>query len=202
MDGATVTSMDVPAHMTTEDSRSADEGLRASMRDYQAGSLDAFHVIYANLAPPLGRYLRYLARNPDRAEDLLQETFLQMHRSRATYNPAFPVTPWAFGLARYVFLMNRRAARRYDAVHDPHEDVPEVAVPAEMENLASADAVRRAVAGLAQDQSEPLVLHHVWGFAFDEIAGMLGISSAAARARSSRAMSELRRVLQAERRNS
>jgi RNA polymerase sigma-70 factor (ECF subfamily) len=183
-------------------SRPDDAALRASMRDYQGGALDAFHEVYGALAPPLRRYLRYLARDADRAEDLLQETFLQMHRSRASYNPAYPVAPWAFGLARYVFPMHRRAARRFAAVHDPRETLPEVPVPAEMEALATTDAVRRAMAALSVEQSEPLVLHHVWGFAFGEIAGMLGISPAAARARSSRGMAELRRVLESERQTS
>jgi RNA polymerase sigma-70 factor (ECF subfamily) len=181
--------------MTDEGPLPADARLRASMVAYQAGSLDAFRAIYADIAPALRRYLLYLARHRDLAEDLVQETFLQMHRSRAAYNAAYPVAPWLFGLARYVFLMNRRAARRYAAVHDTATEPPDVPVPAEMDHLATTDTIRRAIAGLDADQSEPLLLHHVWGFTFDEIAGMLGISPAAARARSSRAMAEMRRRL-------
>lgn len=162
------------------------------MRDYQAGSLEAFSVIYAEVAPALRRYLLYLARRPDLAEDLLQETFLQMHRSRALYRTAYPVAPWLFGMARYVFLMNRRASRRYAAVHDTAAEPPEVPVPAEMERLATTDAVQRAVRALDVARSEPLLLHHVWGFSFNEIAGMLGITSGAARTRASRAMAEMR----------
>lgn len=165
------------------------------MVEYQAGSVDAFRAIYAELAPALRRYLLYLTRHRDLADDLMQDAFLQMHRSRATYNPAYPVAPWVFGLARYVFLMNRRAGRRYAAVHDASVEPPDVPVPAEMDQLATTDAVQRAIATLGVDQSEPLLLHHVWGFTFDEVAGMLGISAAAARARSSRAMAELRRQL-------
>lgn len=162
---------------------------------YQGGSLDAFREVYAVLAPPLGRYLRYLTRRGDVADDLLQETFLQVHRSRASYDPNLPVAPWAFGLARNVFLMHRRALARFSAVHDAGGEVPEVPVPAEAETWATRDLVQRAVASLEADQAEPLLLHHVWGFSFDEIAGMTGLTSAAARARSSRAMALLRAAL-------
>jgi DNA-directed RNA polymerase specialized sigma24 family protein len=49
-----------------------------------------------------------------------------------------------------------------------------------------------SLACLSADQAEALLLHHEWGFSFDEIAGMLGISAAAARARASRGMVDLR----------
>ena len=84
---------------------------------YQGGSLEAFQEIYAQLAPGLRRYLSHLAGSSEIADDLLQETFLQMHRSRAAYNPKYAVRPWVFGLARNVFLMNRRAARVRDMAH-------------------------------------------------------------------------------------
>jgi len=148
--------------------------------------------VYAVLAPALRRYLRYLTRGSDSADDLLQETFLQMHRSRAAYNPACAVKPWVFALARNVFLMNRRAVRRRDTFFDTPAELPDYPVPPDVEQLGSADEIRRCLAGLAADQAESLLLHHEWGFTFDEIAGMIGVSAAAARARASRGMAELR----------
>jgi RNA polymerase sigma-70 factor, ECF subfamily len=70
-----------------------------------------------------------------------------------------------------------------------------VPVPAEVERLADADAIRRCLAQLPADHGEALTLHHVWGFSFDEIAGMLGVSAVAARARASRGMARLRAEL-------
>ncbi len=169
--------------------------LHALMAEYQQGSLEAFQALYAHVAPGLRRYLRHLTRGADAADDLLQETFLQMHRSRAAFNPAYAVKPWLFGLARNVFLMNRRATRRWDAVHDTRGELPDFPVPPEVEKLGSADEIRRCVADLDADQAEALLLHHEWGFTFDEIAGMLGVSSAAARARASRGMARLRSAL-------
>ena len=162
---------------------------------YQGGSLEAFEEIYAQLAPGVRRYLSHLAGRSDIADDLLQETFLQMHRSRAAYNPEYAVKPWVFGLARNVFLMNRRAARNWAKVQETREDLPEFPVLPDAERLGSKDELRRGLAHLPPDRAEALLLHHEWGFSFEEIAGMLGISAAAARARASRGMAELRVAL-------
>jgi RNA polymerase sigma-70 factor, ECF subfamily len=169
--------------------------LRAVMIRYQGGSLEAFQEIYAQLAPGVRRYLLHLAGGSQVADDLLQETFLQMHRSRAAYNPAYAVKPWVFGLARNVFLMNRRAARRWAEVHELREDLAEFSVLPEVDRLGSKDEIRKSIASLPPDQAEALLLHHEWGFTFDEIGGMLGISAQAARARASRGMADLRVAL-------
>ena len=65
----------------------------------------------------------------------------------------------------------------------------------EADRLGSQDEIRRCVADLSPDQAEALLLHHEWGFSFEEIAGMLGIRAAAARARASRGMADLRLAL-------
>ena len=165
------------------------------MIDYQGGSLAAFQEIYAQLAVDIRRYLIHLSDGSQMAEDLLQDTFLRMHRSRAAYNPAYGVRPWVFGLARNVFLMNRRAARRFSRVHEWRDDLHDFPVLPEAERLASQDEIRKGLGRISPDQAEALLLHHRWGFSFDEIAGMLGISPAAARARASRGMTDLRIAL-------
>ena len=172
-----------------------DQELRALMIRYQGGSLEAFQDMYAQLAPGVRRYLAHLADGSEIADDLLQETFLQMHRSRAAYNPKYAVRPWVFGLARNVFLMNRRAARRWAKVHASPEDLPEFPVLPEAARRGSQDEIRRGIECLHPDHAEALLLHHEWGFSFQEIAGMLGISAAAARARASRGMADLRVAL-------
>jgi RNA polymerase sigma-70 factor (ECF subfamily) len=169
--------------------------LRDLMIRYQSGSLEAFQEIYALVAPGVRRYLSHLAGGSEIADDLLQETFLQMHRSRAAYNPKYAVRPWVFGFARNVFLMNRRATRRWARVHESREDLPEIPILPEAARLGSQDEIRRCIEFLPADQAEALLLHHEWGFSFEEIAGMLGISATAARARASRGMADLRVAL-------
>src|SRR5216684_5316282 len=139
-----------------------DQELRALMIRYQGGSLEAFQEIYAQLAPGVRRYLSHMAGRSEIADDLLQETFLQMHRSRSAYNPQYAVRPWVFGLARNVFLMNRRSARRWATIHESREDLPEFPVLPEADRLGSQDEIRSGIASLHPDQAEALLLHNEW----------------------------------------
>ena len=172
-----------------------EDRLGALMVRYQAGDAEAFEELYAGLGPTLRRYLHALARSADRADDLLQETFLQIHRSRRTYNPARPVRPWAFAVARNVWLMHERTRRRREPPQVDLEWVADLGVPPEADALGPRDEVRRALAKLPPDRAEVLLLHHVWGFTFDEIGKILGIRGGAARVRASRAMGAVRGLL-------
>lgn len=166
------------------------------MLAYQGGDPVAFDYLYTVLAPGLLGYLSSLTRDRGRAEDLLQETFLQVHKARATYLHGRPVKPWVYAIARNVFLMQRRAAARRgrrETLAD--EELPEVPVPPEVESLADRELVRRALAGLPADRREVLELHHFMGMSFREVGAVLGISEGAAKVRAHRAIAQLREAL-------
>ena len=61
------------------------------MRRYQMGEMEAFERLYELLESPLRRYLRGLAWGSIEAEDLVQATFLQMHRARCSHLPGTAV---------------------------------------------------------------------------------------------------------------
>ena len=73
----------------------AQDRLRELMREYQSGRFEAFDEIYASIAPPLRRYLLSQSRDAAKADDLVQETLLQLHRARHTYDSKYPLMPWA-----------------------------------------------------------------------------------------------------------
>jgi RNA polymerase sigma-70 factor (ECF subfamily) len=181
--------------MTGEDPTS-DEGLVELMVAYQRGELAAFEGLFDALAVSVRNYLAALARSVDRADDLLQETFLQVHRSRHTYAPPRPVKPWIFGIARNVFLMDRRSRGR-KAKHETlaREDLPELPVTALAEDLPVTGELLAALQELPDDRREAVVLHHIHGFTFKEIGGMLGITGRAAKLRSFRGIQGLRDAL-------
>ena len=82
------------------------------MQAYLDGRIEAFDQLYAAFAGRLRGYLLSQCRDAALADDLLQETFMQIHRSRRTYQPGRPVTPWFYAIARHVYLMKRRSAGR------------------------------------------------------------------------------------------
>ncbi len=178
------------------DDREREERLAAQMVAYQNGDAMAFDTLYGEVAGPILGYLGSLTRDAARAEDLLQETFLQVHRVRHTFEPGRPVKPWLYAIARNVFLMERRARGRrgrHEGLAD--DELPDVPVPAEAESLADRDAVRRALARIDPERREALLLHHVVGFSFKEVGAVLGVTAGAAKLRAHRGVVELRGIL-------
>lgn len=92
------------------------------MEAYQAGQIEAFERLYVALSDDVRRYFAVVLRDRATTADLVQETFLEMHRSRRTYSPPLPVRPWIFGIARHVRWRHRRVmlrrARHEDASID------------------------------------------------------------------------------------
>ena len=167
------------------------------MADYQAGRVEAFDRLHDALAPDLKAYLTRLSRDPTRADDLLQETFLQIHRSRASHIPGQPVRPWVFAIARRVFLMDRRSATRRTR-HEERSalDRGELFTASnETERLHARHQVESALKQVPPDGRRAFVLHHLFGLSFAEVAAKLGIKPGAAKIRSSRAAHFMRGLL-------
>lgn len=168
--------------------------LRDLMVEYQSGRFEAFDELHAKLAPVLRRYLLGQCRDAAKADDLVQETFLQIHRARHTFRPAFPLMPWAMAIARHVWLMHCRTASRRPRETD---DVTAMAMPvrAEAGVFAERADVRRALGKVAPARRDAVIQHHLLGFSFKEIAERTGIAETAAKLRSSRGMAQLRSLL-------
>jgi len=175
----------------------SEHALCLAMEAYLDGRMEGFDALHAALAGRIRGYLLSLCRDRTLAEDLTQDTFLQMHRSRRTYEPGRPVTPWVFAIARHVYLMHRRSTGRRlrfestlaaDAMSDQTMLDGSSA-------FADADAVQRALSDVPDDQREALLLHHVEGWSFSEIATRLGIRVNAAKTRAFRGMRKMRGIL-------
>ena len=179
------------------DTRIDEQRLISLMIGYQNGSTDDFAQLYETLRKPLLRYLWTFVRNSTTAEDLLQETFLQIHRARRTYTPPRPVRPWIYAITRHVALMHLRSSRRRkERLAD--EDLPEVPVPPDVEQLADRATLHRLLAQLPRSGQEVLLLHHLLGMRFEEVGQILGIATGTAKVRAHRALKALREKIAAQ----
>jgi len=184
--------------MGDSDSEAREKEVRlvTAMIAYQAGELDGFTKLYAELAGDLERFFAATAGR-DCADDLLQDAFLEIHRSRRTYRPPKPVRPWVFGLAWNVLRRNRRATWR----RRRREEAAAVALAQTVQTtrrdrpLFDPRDLEEALRRLPASRREAWVLHHQHGWTFPEIAARLAIGVDAAKLRSSRAMRSLRRAL-------
>lgn len=166
-----------------------------AMTRYAAGDDDAFGEIYGFVAPRVTSYLRRRMRDQARVDDLVQQTFLHMHRARRTFIPGAEVLPWAFAIARRQLVDAYRAAER-DAL--PANDAEPACEPSMEELLAAKEAARRvehALAALTQPQRAAFELVKGDGLSLVEAAAALGTTVTGVKLRTHRAYVALRVAL-------
>ncbi|WP_437629532.1 RNA polymerase sigma factor [Sorangium sp. So ce854] len=176
--------------------------LNAAMDRYACGDARAFPELHRALH---GRLLAYLARmcsSVTLAGDLTQETFLRMHRARSTFAPGGAVTPWAYAIARNVYLDHARAQRHRSTERLPSDPGAEPPDPrgADAEAVAMASqtarAVERVLSSLPAAQREAFVLLRYEGMSVQDAAAILGATPTAVKLRAFRAYEALRAELE------
>ena len=174
------------------------------MAAYGRGDALAFRELFGRLAPRIQAFFLRSFRHPSSAEDLMQQTFLRLHRSRAAYDAARPLRPWLFTIAAGVRRDELRRRYRLPAMVDEDEwerieaSLPSEGAPAEESD--DVEAVRAALERLPETQRVVIHLHRYEELTLEQIAAVLGTSAGAVRVRASRAYARLREELGAVRR--
>lgn len=173
------------------------------MAEYAAGNKAAFERLFAALAPRVHAFFVRSFRDRSVADDLLQQTFMKLHRARSTYRTSSPIRPWLFTIAASVRRDELR--RRYRLPeHVQEDDWERLEVSTAREEDASAgfasggdaaDAMRSALESLPETQRIVVHLHRYEEMTFEQIAQALGSTPGAMRVRASRAYERLRAKL-------
>ena len=138
--------------------------LNQAMDRYADGHSASFAVLHRGLAGRLQAFLTRMSGSTTTADDLLQETFLRMHRARATFQKGSAVMPWAYAIARNVYLDFARAAKSRRTERLPSDPGPDASdegsASAESEAIArqAARVVEEVLAALPAAQREAFVL--------------------------------------------
>ena len=169
------------------------------MAAYTGGDRQSFAPLFARWAPRLhGFFLRSLG-DQAAAEDLLQTTFLQVHRARATFRPLQRLHSWMFGIAAHTLSDELRRRHRAPLASEEAQGVlGELPAPLALRPLEEAErakAVREALDRLPEAQRAVLYLHRWEEMSFAEIAGALGTTEGAIKLRAFRAYQRLRTEL-------
>lgn len=175
------------------------------MQRYCDGDPGAFRELYALVAPRLLGYLVKMTRERALADDLLQQTFLKVHRARGAYVRGADPLPWIYAIAHRTFLDEARRHQRAVVRVGDAEELPEVAAAitgesAERRDDAGGDPelVRAALAALAElpaPQREAVVLTKLDGRSVAEAAAIAGTTVGAMKVRAHRGYEALRRFL-------
>jgi RNA polymerase sigma-70 factor (ECF subfamily) len=193
------------ARMTDGDTPS-DLPLDRAMARFAAGDDGALAEVYDLGAPAVYTFLLRLTRDRSLAEDLTQETFLRIHRSRGLYRSGAAVLPWAYTIARRLFLDSVRSRRSEVQQNFDHDSEAEPFAPQEeggaspsAEDLLAdaelAQAVDEALAQIPEAQASAFRLLKGEGLSIAEVAAIMGTSKGSVKLRAHRAYLSLRALL-------
>jgi len=163
---------------------------------YQQGRIEAFDELYGRLRLLVRRFVMTQARDAAWADDLVQETFLQVHRARHTYDADYPVEPWVLAIARNTCLMGRRARTRRRDFDDHHAaDLDRIVVRGHEESCIARSRLSDGLSALPPGLRRAVVLRFGFGFSVEEVSESLGVAKSGLGGGISRAVARLRRRL-------
>ncbi|HEY6337747.1 MAG TPA: sigma-70 family RNA polymerase sigma factor [Candidatus Sulfotelmatobacter sp.] len=189
------------AAMTGAESSDADVMLRV-----KAGDQSAFDYLVQKYRRPLISFMYRMARNSAAAEDLAQEVFLRVYRSRETYEASAKFTTWLYRIATNLAVNHARDTRHerpevsvsLDETSDDSStttlQLPDGSATAEQamvqrERLA---AIRSKVEVLPEQQRLAVIMHKYQQMDYKEIAAVLKKSESATKSLLFRAYETLR----------
>ncbi len=165
------------------------------MLAFAAGDASAFDALFARWAGPLLRYLARLVGDKAVAEELVQDSFLRMHRARSRYRPEARFSTWLYTIATNAARNElRRPFRRHK--HDGEAiDTGEIAADGPATDARAGarlegQAVMDCLGELPQRQREALLLV-AEGLSYAEIADAQGATLSSVKAAVHRARGNL-----------
>jgi len=174
----------------------------AAMARYAAGDDGAFDCVYAVVEPSIRRFFHRHMRDRTAAEDLCQETFFHLHRSRRTFIPGAEVLPWALAIARRLLIDWSNRSRRKHREVPMGSDSGEASGPIVADEGATgeqvvvagelANNIQLALAALSEPQRAAFHLVRAEGVPLAHAAKVLGTSVTGIKLRLHRVVKTLR----------
>jgi RNA polymerase sigma-70 factor (ECF subfamily) len=187
-----------------------DMGVAAAALDYDAelmlrvkeGDGVSFGILLEKHRSPVIHFLYRMVQNQPVAEELAQEVFLRVYRSRQSYEPTAKFTTWLFRIATHLALNSIRDGkneRAQEHLDDESSDLParqvsdnQPTVEQAMVYRARLGEVRRAIATLPEKQRAAVLMHKYEEMEYSQIARALNCSESAVKSLLFRAYETLR----------
>jgi RNA polymerase sigma factor (sigma-70 family) len=134
----------------------------ALMLEFQGGSREAFEELFARYREPLYGFFRRRLESKERADDLMQETFLAVIRATSRYEPRALVRTYLYGIALKLLAAERRRGQRIDPTPQP-----------DALDVDNSLWVRRALDQLDPQEREILMLREYEQLSYSEISDLL-----------------------------
>jgi RNA polymerase sigma-70 factor, ECF subfamily len=171
-----------------------DSNLESLMALYQHGDFDAATGLIEAVSPQLYRFFVAQAHSRVDADDLLQETWLRIHRVRHTYRVGEPALPWFYAIARHVRVDHYRKAIR--TTLGARELEERVVVSASLARTRDArNDLDALLAPLSDSQREVLEMLKVSGMSLEEVARATSSTVGSVKQKAHRAYKKLRETI-------
>jgi RNA polymerase sigma-70 factor (ECF subfamily) len=176
--------------------------LNAAMDRYACGDAQAFATLHRALFPRLLAYFTRICGSSALADDLVQETFLRLHRARSTFAPGGAVLPWTYAIARNVHIDHTRSTKLRSTERLPSDSGPDAVAESGSDGESAAIAaeaarvVEQVLARLPPTQRDAFVLIRYEGLSVQDAALVLGATPTAVKLRAFRAYEALRAALE------
>ena len=172
----------------------------------QRGDHAAFEYIYNAYRRRVYSVCLRMIRNPAEAEDLTQQTFLQLFRKIATFRSEANFSTWLYRVTVNVVLLHMRHRKPAAAMVEDLEQytAKDEGKPqhgpggASLSSLVDRLNLRRAISRLSPGCKRQFLLYHVLGYKHSEIAELLGCSIGSSKSQLHKARKRLRRLLRGE----
>ena len=174
----------------------------------KAGDQSAFEYLVQKYRRPMVSFMYRMARNAAAAEDLAQEVFLRVYRSRESYEASAKFTTWLYRIATNLAVNHTRDTRHERpevqvSLDEPDEEsgttleVPDGALNAEqaMVRRERMLAIRKKVEALPEQQRLAVIMHKYQQMDYKQIAEVLKKSESATKSLLFRAYETLREQL-------
>lgn len=178
-----------------------DPNWRIWMAAAQAGDQRAYAALLAAALPWLRRRARgrWPASSAADIEDMVQETLLALHQSRHLYDPASPLQPFLFGILKLrgaeIRRRRHRHAGRETALEDMPADTGALMTQGTQEQDVEQAGLRKALASLGARDRQVLGLLKIRQLSLKEAMAETGMSVAALKVASFRAVQRLKQAL-------
>ena len=145
-------------------------------------------------APSLRAFGISLCGNVERADDLVQETLMRAWANAASFQEGTNLKAWLFTILRNAFPSQFRKRKR--EVEDADGEYAATLVsPAEQESKAALDDMKEALAKLAPEQREAVLLVGASGFSYEEAAEICGCAVGTIKSRVNRGRARLAELM-------
>ncbi len=176
----------------TENIRNLDR-LEKLLMELAQGNKDALCFFYEEAKAPVYGFALSILRNRQDAEDILQETFLQVYAAAKDYTPKGKPMAWVLTVTKNLCLMRLREYKKESGL-SLEEAVPE----SRAENPQSTEekiVLEAAMTVLSDCERQIVMLHAVSGFKYREISGFLNLPLPTVLSKYHRAMGKLKKQL-------